>query len=419
MGHALIVILAWFGFAALALAVLHGRALVAVWREPALARPVLIVESDDWGPGPPDDAAVLREIAEAVGAVRDRDGRPAVMTLGVVGGIPDAGAIRASGFAKYVRRSLLEPDFAPVLAAMRDGCRAGVFAIQRHGLEHYWPAALLARLRAESAATSEGLRRWLDDGGLRSEALPPPLQSRWVDCTSLPSVPLDPVAVEHAVREEFDLLQRVFGSAPEVAVPNTFVWDDGVELAWAAHGVRAVVTPGWRYEGRDAAGRLLAPARRIRNGEVGQGGIIYVVRDAFFEPLRGHRAEDVVAALARKCAEGRPLLLETHRENFIGPSPACVAAVAELRRALDMALSMRPDLCFMTTAELAKVLRDPMAPLRVQRWKPRLAAWFARVCAEPGVTRFLKYSGLAVLFGAAAYLLGDVTYRRSPRARHC
>ncbi len=419
MGFALTVILAWFGFAALALAILHGRALAAMWREPVFVRPVLIVESDDWGPGPRGDAAVLREIAETLSAVRDRDGRPAVMTLGVVGGIPDVDAMRAAGFAKHVRCSLLAPDFAPVLAAMGDGCRAGVFAVQRHGLEHYWPAALLARLHTENGSNSEALRRWLEDGGLRSEALPPPLQSRWVDCASLPSVPLDPVAVDHAVREESDLLQQLFGCAPEVAVPNTFVWNDSTERAWAAHGVRTVVTPGWRYEGRDAAGRLLPPARRIRNGESGQGGIIYVVRDAYFEPLRGHRAEDVAAALARKCAEGRPLLLETHRENFIGPQPARAAAVAELRRALGMALSMRPDLCFTTTAELATILRDPASPLRAQRWKTRLAAWFVRLRNEPDLTRLLKYSGLAALLGAAAYFLGDVTYRRSARAGRC
>ncbi|MCQ6963971.1 hypothetical protein GPA27_04990 [Aromatoleum toluolicum] len=419
MGYALILILAWFGFAVIALAVLHRRALAAVWREPVLARPVLIVESDDWGPGPEEDAAALREIAATLGAVRDRGGRSAVMTLGVVGGVPDAAAIRASGFSLYARRSLLEPDFAPIVAAMCDGCRAGVFALQRHGLEHFWPASLMARLRVADGCNSEGILRWLDEGGLRSEALPSPLQSRWVDCTCLPSAPLDPVAVAQAVHEETDLLQRVFGGAPEVAVPNTFVWDDGVEQAWAAHGVRVVVTPGWRYEGRDAAGRLLPPARRIRNGEIGRGGVTYVVRDAYFEPVRGHRAEDVTAALARKCGEGRPLLLETHRESFIGPPPARVAAVAELGRALRMAQSVRPDLCFTTTAELAQALRDAASPLRERRWTPRLAAWCARVCNEPGVARLLKYSGLGALLGAARYLLGDVTYRRSPDAGRC
>lgn len=418
MEYALILILAWFGTAAVTLSVRHGRTLAAVWREPVLAQPVLIVESDDWGPGPEDDAVVLREIAATLSSVRDSSGRPAMMTLGVVGGVPDADAIRVSGFSHYSRRSLAEPDFAPVVAAMRDGCRAGVFALQRHGLEHFWPASLLARLRAGAGGDSEFLSRWLDGGVLRSEALPSPLQSRWVDCTRLPSIPLDPAAVEQAVREELDLLQRVFECAPDVAVPNTFVWNDGIERAWAAHGVRVVVTPGWRYEGRDAAGRLCPPTRRIRNGETGSGDITYVVRDVYFEPLRGHRAEDVIAALMRKDAEGRPLLLETHRENFIGEPAARAAALIELGRALRMALAFRPDTRFMTTAELAEALRNAATPLRERR-RRRFAAWCARVSSEPDIGRLLKYSGLGAVLGATRYLLRDVTYRRSPCEGRC
>lgn len=422
MEYALILLLAWLGVSAGLFALLHGRALVAAWREPVLARPVLIVESDDWGPGPPEDADVLQAIAARLGGVRDCDGHPAVMTLGVVGGVPDAAAIRASGCTRYARRSLAEPDFAPLVAAMREGCSGAVFALQRHGLEHYWPESVLARLRGDDGgdpSATAALCHWLDDGGLRSEALPSPLQSRWVDCARLPSSPLDPDEIGRAVREEVDLLQRVFGFAPEVAVPNTFVWDDGVEQAWAANGVRVVVTPGCRYEGRDAAGRLLPPSRRIRNGEPGWGGITYVVRDAYFEPLRGHRAEHVCAAFARKCAEGRPLLLETHRENFIGVPVARDAALAELERALRMALASRPDLRFMSTAELADVLRDTSAPLRERRWHARFAAWCARARGEPDAARLLKYSGLGGVLGVAQYFLGNVTFRRLPDVAGC
>lgn len=424
MEYLLFLIVLWFCVAALLLVALHGGALAAAWREPVLTWPVLIVESDDWGPGPEEDATALREIAATLGDVRDKVGRSAVMTLGVVGAVPDAGAIRVSGFSRYFRRSLAEPEFASVVAAMRAGCREGVFALQRHGFEHFWPASVLTRLGAGARVSDDSplttaLVRWLDDGGLRSETLPPALQSRWVDCARLPSSPLDPMAIEQAVREECKLLQQVFGDVPDVAVPNTFVWDDRVERAWAANGVHVVVTPGCRYEGRDADGKLLPPSRRMRNGEAGEGGIVYVVRDAYFEPLRGHRAEDVLAALERKSAEGRPLLVETHRENFIGEPSMRELALAELGRALRMALASRPDLCFLTTSELAEVLKDASSPLRERRWHRLLLAWCGRARREPGAARLLKYSGLGGLLGAVRYLLGSVTYRRSPFAGRC
>ncbi len=63
------------------------------------------------------------------------------------------------------------------------------------------------------------------------------------------------------------------------SVPNTFMWDDVVERAWADSGVRWVVTCGRRYEGRAADGRLLPASSRIVNGQPGSGGVGYVVRD--------------------------------------------------------------------------------------------------------------------------------------------
>lgn len=56
--------------------------LAARWREPVLRQPVLIVESDDWGAGPLAQADALRRLAASLQRVRDRSGRPAVMTLG-------------------------------------------------------------------------------------------------------------------------------------------------------------------------------------------------------------------------------------------------------------------------------------------------------------------------------------------------
>lgn len=422
MGILFLLILGWFGASVGLLIALHGRALAAAWREPVLACPVLIIESDDWGPGPADDATALRVLLDTLTAVQDAGGHPAVMTLGVVSGVPNGAAIEASAGGRYVRRTLAEPDFAPIVTAMRTGCRSGVFALQRHGLEHFWPASLLARLAGGSSgspAEAEALQRWLHTPWVRTEDLPAYLQSRWIDCARLPSSPLAAAEIECAVREEADLLRQVFGDLPDVAVPNTFVWDDCVEQAWAASGVHYVVTPGRRYEGRDAAGQLVGPTRRMRNGERGCGDVCYVVRDVYFEPLRGHRAERVWEALAEKVAEGRPVLLETHRANFVGPVQVRDAAIAELGRALRGALARHLDLRFMSTAELAGALRDPVSPLRVLALRPRLAVWCARLERDPEAARLLKFSGLGAVLRAARYLFGDVTFRRSPGAAGC
>ncbi|MCA1926328.1 MAG: hypothetical protein LDL16_08645, partial [Thiobacillus sp.] len=48
-----------------------ARPLAARWREPVLRRPVLIIESDDWGAGPLAQAGALAALADTLQRVRD------------------------------------------------------------------------------------------------------------------------------------------------------------------------------------------------------------------------------------------------------------------------------------------------------------------------------------------------------------
>ncbi len=384
----------------LLLAVRSVGVLSRLWREPVLARPVVIVESDDWGPGPESDARVLQRIAESLAGIRDAEGHPAVMTLGVVLGKPDGAAILADNCRSYHRSTLDEPRYAPIVQAIEAGRAVGVFALQRHGLEHCWPASLLERARGDA-----GLRAWLADPAARSEALPSPLQSRWVDAALLPSRTLPDEQVGAAVAEEAELFRRIFGAAPPVAVPNTFVWTDVVERAWAAQGVRCVVSCGRRYEGRAADGGLMPATREIVNGEEGAGGVRYVVRDAYFEPIRGHRAEQVWQAVAARTALARPTLLETHRESFIAVPDVAERALAELARALDGVRQRHPDVRFIATDGLAAAVGVPGCPLLVQGRARRIGVFLRRVLATPSMSRSLKLTGLRVVLPLVARML--------------
>ena len=119
--------------------------LVARWREPVLRHPVLIVESDDWGAGPLSQADALTRLSGLLQRIRDRNGRPAVMTLGIVLEVPDGARIAASHFTEYHALTLADERFEAVRMAMQAGIEAGVFAPQLHGQCHYWPPALLDR----------------------------------------------------------------------------------------------------------------------------------------------------------------------------------------------------------------------------------------------------------------------------------
>ena len=93
--------------------------LAARWREPVLRHPVLIIESDDWGAGPLRQAEALSHLSALLQRVRDRNGHPAVMTLGVVLEVPDGERIAAAGCTEYHALPLADARFDHVRDAIQ------------------------------------------------------------------------------------------------------------------------------------------------------------------------------------------------------------------------------------------------------------------------------------------------------------
>jgi hypothetical protein len=372
--------------------------LVRLWREPVFRHPILIVESDDWGAGPLAQAPALRQIAEVLQCHRDGTGRMPVMSLALVLAVPDGPEIRATGVYRAVE--LDDPRLAPILQALLDGAARGVFALQLHGLEHYWPATLLA-------IDDPAVRGWLlGEVPATTEQLPSHLQSRWVDASNLPSSPLPVLAVHAAAQAEVKTYARIFGELPRVVVPPTFVWTRETERAWAAAGLEHVVTPGWRYPQRDARGRASGDEGPIVSGDR-EEGLVYLVRSDYFEPARGRDARHALGVLERMTAEGRPCLLENHRDNFIGEPPARRHALTELDTLYREALQRHPGLRFMSTLELGRIARDCDPEWLFSNWRECMPARWRR----------LRWSGrpwkLACLTGVS--LFGALVVRAASR----
>ena len=377
--------LAW----ALVLA-LYAKRFISLWHEPVWRCPVLVIESDDWGAGMLSQAAALDDLRKLLNCHGDRTGRHPVMTLGIVLAIADTDAIRAAAGREYLRITLDDARLAPVLAALRAGIIEGVFAPQLHGMEHYWPAAVMA-----AAQTDKRVEAWLTGDALpRTEDLPSPLQSRWTAAIVLPSLSLSTPEINEAVATEASTFQRIFGMTAQVAVPTTFVWNDEVERAWSAHGVRCIVTPGTRLEYRDAQGRPAGDGRKILNGECGQNDVLYVVRDQYFEPALGHGTEQGLAALARQTACARPTLLETHRFNFLEESAN--AAMQELNNLLVKACANYRTLRFLSTQEIAEAMAHKDTELIETSLRPRLRAWLVRIHILPRFTKLARLTGLVL-----------------------
>jgi len=383
--------LLWFTGCATLLAIVYRRAVSMRWREPVLRTPVLIFESDDWGYGPLVQSRSLDRIADALAAFRDRHGRHPVATLGVVLAGPDTDRIRADGCRSYHRATLADPQLASVRDAMTRGASRGVFSLQLHAMEHFWPDCLI---RAAAAATE--VRAWLTGSGFPStETLPSPLQSRWIDATTLPSSPLPREQTIAAAQDEVRTFAAIFGAPPQVAVPPTFIWTEDVEAAWSGAGVRVIVTPGVRCDRRDAEGRPVPAQSGYFNAASGPHDVSYVMRNDYFEPCLGHTHQRALDTLARNTRAGRPTLLEIHRMNFIGDDAATERALAEVTALLSSASARFPELRFMSTFELARHYRE-RSELVATRLGSRIHVVLRRLAEVPRLRKLAWMSGVAL-----------------------
>jgi len=399
---ALVLLSAW----ALGVAVLlrvYRRELLRLLREPVFRRPVLVIESDDWGAGPIAQAASLQAIARVLQRHRDAAGRAPVLNLALVLAVPDGPAIARDG--RYRGVDLADACFVPVRAALQDGAALGVFALQLHGMEHFRPETL-------AASPDPAVQAWLRQPvPAATEQLPSHLQSRWVDAGTLPSTQLSAHAIAGATAQEVQAFERIFGAPPRAVVPPTFVWTRAVEQAWAAAGVEFIVTPGFRSTQRNARGLPDADEGPIASGDRA-GSLTYLVRTDYFEPARGRDAAYALRALARAVDEGRPCVLENHRDNFIADPVQAQRSLAELDALCAGALREFPDLRFLSTVELGRILRDRDPRWVAASWRERLPCVWRRLHGTGRLWKLMRVTGLAAVGDLLVRLLGTLPAAR-------
>jgi hypothetical protein len=218
-------------------------------------------------------------------------------------------------------------------------------------------------------------------------------------------VPLLPAAVQTAVDEEVEAYRRIIGEPPAVVVPPTFVWTREVERAWAAAGVEFIVTPGWRSTRRNAAGLPDGDEGPIVNGDCADC-LTYLVRTDYFEPARGRDAVHALRALDRSVAQGQPCILENHRDNFLFDAEQCRRSLAELDALCAGSLREHPNVRFLSTVELGRILRDRDPQWIATGWRQRLSFVWQRLRHTGRLWKLMRLTGLAALGTLLVRVLG-------------
>ena len=142
--------------------------------------------------------------------------------------------------------------------------------------------------------------------------------------------------------------------------------------------------------------QLTGTGASIYNGQAGSNGSVYLVRNDYFEPVLGHTAEQAITALEAKTRLGRPTLLETHRFNFLGSDERQTHALAELEKLLQRALDIHPDLAFLSTEKVARILKNNDPAWVEQGLGRKLHVWLARLGEIPRLRKLAWLSGWIV-----------------------
>jgi hypothetical protein len=346
----------------------------------------VVFESDDWGAcehvRSRDEAAVLQPQLEkllqapmrlnatletphdlqrlyaTLETARGCDGFPAVFTAFMCLGNPDYAAIEASDFCEYHDIGLGEGvppgwERGDLIGAWRDGVARGVFAPEFHaGLHHTSPQLWLELLRGEGAQAQAARVLFQHNAYVQRQHLPEyhgmnaRAQHEWVS---------------RAVRR----FQNLFGFAPHAGVTSDATLL--TEVVWSVNGLEVFCLKN----ARNHRGEVIVYHTKPWNSQdiycpMGAYNaaldLVYLGRNVHLDGVAfsGQAQElDEVTAAARACWErGEPVVINTHRGNYVNLDAAQAEQGRGVLAALLQWLAAQDGVRFLTTAELGQLYRD-------------------------------------------------------------
>ena len=299
-------------------------------RAAATVRPVMVLQSDDWGRvGAPDpsaierlrekghpvgesawdfygleDAADLHALADVLRAVIDNEGRRACMTANFVMANPDLRRMVAEDFREF-RAVAISEGFpapwaqAPLMAEYRRLVAEGIFYPGLHGFTHFSPEGML-RGWHDSGNFGARLRALVEEDVPYLASLTPEINFALLDRSGPDERFADRATQTQWVNLGIDAFRAAFDRTPVTTCAPGYRCNDVTYEVWKDHGIRLVQTAGGRAIHR-------------------HHGLLVVERNVRFEPhLDGPSS---VASALRRMAEvvecGFPVVVVTHSINYV------------------------------------------------------------------------------------------------------
>lgn len=307
----------------------------------------VVIESDDWGgikmpskmvydqlvnKGIPilnepfnkyDTLASEKDLSclfETLLSIKDVNGNSPVITANTVVANPNFEKIKASNYKNYYYEPFVEtlakyPNHKKSFELWKDGIRLNVFKPQFHGREHL-------HIRRWLRLLQQGNKHFITafDYGVFGIAGVFDYSKR-NDC--LAAFDYDELEEQKEQKEiiikGLQLFEDIFGYRSSSFIAPTYVWDKNHESVLNQNGVKYI--QGFAYQLIPNPGRDNYKRRLHYTGQRNKLGQIYLVRNAFFEPSLNPNTnwvEDVLSRASIAFKWNNPLIISSHRLNFIG-----------------------------------------------------------------------------------------------------
>ena len=348
-------------------------------------RKVVIIECDDWGGiRMPTKAAYhkllsagisvdksrynkydtladkedLERLFEVLCGVKDKNGKAAIMTAVCNVANPDFEKIRQSEFSEYHYEPMTKtldrygrhPD---TFRLWQEGIKNGIFVPESHGREHITVQLWMQKLREGD----KNVRLAFDHEFVSVDTVGIPQPARQFRPEFFYDNNTHREFLEKSIVDGVNLFSILFNYRPTVFVPSNGIFHPDLEKTLVKTGVPFLYTALFDkiYNSNGTTSRKFHTL-----GQKSKSGLRYYIRNCAFEPtdIDFKGIEYTLSQIKAAFNWSKPAIISTHRVNFIGGISVKNrdTGLHELKKLLNAIIKMWPDVEFMSSSELFKVI---------------------------------------------------------------
>lgn len=365
----------------------HNLVLVPGWHT---KRHIVVIESDDWGairmPSKGiydeflkrgirvdkdpycryDGLATKEDLAnlfDVLDSVRDKNGNPAVLTADSVVVNPDFERIKSSDFTRYYYEPFTEtlknsPRHEGAVDMWKEGMEKGLFHPQFHGREHLNVKKWMKTL--QNGHESTRLAFDLGTFGLTS-AVDPTIKNNYMGAFNS-GLEDDIQDYRGIIWDGLNIFEELFGYRSESFIATTYTWNPAIEKHLKEYGVKylqGLITQKIPH-GDDSN---IEFHKRCFQGNKSCEGLIYLMRNAFFEPSQYQckdAVDDCLQRISLAFRWGKAAVICAHRLNFIGSidHKNTDKNLPIFKHLLKEIVKRWPDVEFLSSDQLGRIIEE-------------------------------------------------------------